>query len=267
MSTQTPRAARECRRCHRHMPHRARGLCRGCYKAESVAGRLEEWPTLRWRAKELAEAADELLVEFSAEDALDVLAISAGAAARAMYRAGRADLARTFQRIASAESRPDHEVPDPEVERQEYLHSVRARILSRSRPDPETGCIEWQGARDPDGYGITWAWGRKIPAHRANWIAHHDGAALTPEQFVLHNCDNPSCVEVTHLRLGDAAENMRDRRARARWSNGWGETRHAGDACRARGHERVPYPRGGGCLVCRKAQNGRSVQRSEHVRP
>ena len=38
--------------------------------------------------------------------------------------------------------------------------------------------------------------------------------------FVLHRCDNPPCVNPTHLYLGDAKQNARDRDDRGRTARG-----------------------------------------------
>jgi hypothetical protein len=66
-------------------------------------------------------------------------------------------------------------------------------------------CWEWQGHRTPQGYG----------RHRRAY-----SLAVGPipvGKMVLHSCDNPSCCNPTHLRVGDAGDNIRDAMARGRW--------------------------------------------------
>lgn len=53
-----------------------------------------------------------------------------------------------------------------------------------------------------------------IKAHRVSWELHN--GPIPDGLWVLHHCDNPSCVRPDHLYLGDAADNARDRARRAR---------------------------------------------------
>lgn len=82
-----------------------------------------------------------------------------------------------------------------------------------------SGCWEWQGYRDPNGYGrlnIRQPKKTYVPklAHRISWELFR--GAISPEQHVCHKCDNPSCVNPEHLFLGDAAINCEDKIAKGR---------------------------------------------------
>lgn len=71
-----------------------------------------------------------------------------------------------------------------------------------------TTCWNWTGSRTTFGYGCIQFDGRLIGAHRASWIIHK-GLIPTDKQ-VLHSCDNPRCVNPSHLRLGNQKDNVRD---------------------------------------------------------
>ncbi len=82
-------------------------------------------------------------------------------------------------------------------------------------PEPMSGCHLWSGPTDRHGYGKLHlkpthdASRRKIfKAHRAAWIITNGD--IPPGMSVLHTCDNPTCVNVDHLRLGTHAENVLD---------------------------------------------------------
>jgi len=78
-------------------------------------------------------------------------------------------------------------------------------------------CIEWPLSRDGKGYGQSYAAGR-LPrrAHRLAWIAVN--GPIPEGLVVMHLCDNPPCVNVSHLRLGTQSDNMRDCAAKGRLS-------------------------------------------------
>ena len=79
-------------------------------------------------------------------------------------------------------------------------------------------CWPWTEGLDTYGYGQFFYEGKGLPAHRALFLM--DGDTLTPDQLVLHSCDNPPCVNRLHLRIGTRADNTADMIARKRQATG-----------------------------------------------
>lgn len=74
-------------------------------------------------------------------------------------------------------------------------------------------CWNWTGAQSPAGYG-QFGVGDKttgfksVLAHRLSYLLQN---GLIPNNLeVMHLCDNPSCVNPDHLRVGTHLENMQD---------------------------------------------------------
>lgn len=88
---------------------------------------------------------------------------------------------------------------------------VRKRLFSRTRRDPSTGCLVWQGAQTAAGYASLWVRGGNLYGHRlALEIAL--GRRLEPGELAQHACDTPACLRVGpgHIVLGDNSTNMAD---------------------------------------------------------
>lgn len=76
------------------------------------------------------------------------------------------------------------------------------------------GCWNWNGFIYRNGYGQASHRNKKILAHRASWMVNN--GPIPKGMFVLHHCDNPSCVNPDHLFLGTHQDNMRDQKAKGR---------------------------------------------------
>lgn len=87
-----------------------------------------------------------------------------------------------------------------------------------------TPCDEWTGYRNKRGYGNFYIGcdqeGKqyRMLAHRLVWATHHGEIPSGIE--ICHTCDNPSCIEITHLFAGTKQENMADMVAKGRQSKG-----------------------------------------------
>jgi hypothetical protein len=69
-------------------------------------------------------------------------------------------------------------------------------------------CIKHSGYIATNGYGYRWNNKKLSRAHRVAWIKAH--GPIPDGLYVLHRCDNPSCVNVDHLFLGTQSDNLKD---------------------------------------------------------
>lgn len=83
-------------------------------------------------------------------------------------------------------------------------HKFMTKIAAASAED----CWLWLGYRDKRGRGIMRAFGKPMYASRVSYILTH--GSIPEGLYVLHKCDNPSCVNPNHLFLGSQQDNMQD---------------------------------------------------------
>lgn len=93
------------------------------------------------------------------------------------------------------------------------------RIERFSMPIPESGCWIWMKSGNRYGYGTVRVGRKKMPAHRAAWLAFR--GPIPDNMCVCHSCDIPSCVNPDHLSLGSLKENALDRERRKRPRRNW----------------------------------------------
>ena len=80
-----------------------------------------------------------------------------------------------------------------------------------------TGCHEFTGRKDGSGYGQLKDKGKGVLVHRWMWQQAH--GPIPQGRNILHRCDNPACVNLEHLFIGDHAANMADKAAKGRSKN------------------------------------------------
>lgn len=100
--------------------------------------------------------------------------------------------------------------------------SVRQRLEFLS-VETDCGCRQWRSSTDGKlGYGKITLNNKSYYAHRLSWEDAHD-AAIPAGMVVMHSCDNPGCIEPSHLILGTQKDNISDQISKNRHVRGWGE--------------------------------------------
>jgi hypothetical protein len=94
------------------------------------------------------------------------------------------------------------------------------RYVAAGDPDQ---CWEWQSSKNNSGYGKFWLNGRTDLAHRVSYKLHQ--GPIPARLQVRHICDNPPCVNPSHLLVGSGKDNARDALDRGRYRRGSGNGR------------------------------------------
>lgn len=84
-------------------------------------------------------------------------------------------------------------------------------LTERSLRDEETGCLRWQGACSPSGYGYIHYEGKTRRVHR---VAYEAWIGPIPEGHEVDHvykagCRHRDCIEPSHLEAVTKAENVR----------------------------------------------------------
>lgn len=94
----------------------------------------------------------------------------------------------------------------------ELRAKARKYLHSRTMVNWKTGCWEWEGAVDANGYtgaGNPMRPGTITRGHRISYEAFN--GPITEGLHVRHVCNNPSCTNPEHLLLGTPKDNAEDR--------------------------------------------------------
>ena len=98
-----------------------------------------------------------------------------------------------------------------------YKVSIKNQNFMTYLASATNGCLIFQGYINKAGYGVIRYGGRPTLAHRVAWeLMKH---SIPKGIQVLHKCDNPPCVNLSHLFIGTHADNMRDMARKERQSS------------------------------------------------
>lgn len=110
---------------------------------------------------------------------------------------------------------------------EKFISGFWARVNKKGpipKAYPRLGrCWLWTGCKDKNGYGGVgsrplFGDGQNIHVHRVAWMLVK--GVIPRGKNVLHKCDNPSCVRLSHLFLGTQLENIADMIRKGRHGHG-----------------------------------------------
>lgn len=113
------------------------------------------------------------------------------------------------------------------------MNEKQERNFLAKFPRPETGCWNWTAGKDRQGYGILKLNRSMKKAHRVSYEYY---VGPVPEGLlVCHNCDNPTCVNPTHLFTGTHQDNNQDKVNKGRATGAHKGSNNAGKPVLAEG--------------------------------
>jgi hypothetical protein len=93
------------------------------------------------------------------------------------------------------------------------MSTVQDRFSKYFERKEKSDCWIWHGGRTHDNYGKFW-FDKTMKAHKVSYLIYKGD--IPRGLCVMHTCDNPPCVNPSHLRIGTQQENIADRDSKGR---------------------------------------------------
>jgi len=107
--------------------------------------------------------------------------------------------------------------------RHEHKKMEEKFLANFNNTENPISCWIWQGTKTSRGYGsMGWRENNKIvtiTAHRFAW-EYYNKDKIPQGLLICHHCDNPLCVNPSHLFLGTAKDNIQDCMQKGRFKGG-----------------------------------------------
>jgi len=101
--------------------------------------------------------------------------------------------------------------------KKDYIDANAEKFLSGFTVGNDKDCWEWQAGCYKDGYGGINIKGQKKRTVKAHRYSYEYFIGPIPQGMcVMHKCDNPKCINPSHLSVGTHLQNMRDRDSKRR---------------------------------------------------
>lgn len=97
---------------------------------------------------------------------------------------------------------------------QEKKKQLMLKLLECSKLNNENGCLEWFRCRNNRGYGQMNINHKRYLTHRISYFLFNGD--FDQNLKIMHSCDNPRCINPTHLKVGTQADNMMDMKLKGR---------------------------------------------------
>ena len=132
------------------------------------------------------------------------------------------------------------------------MRSILERFEENYTPEPNSGCWLWTASTNKAGYGGLKINGKTKLAHRISWELEN-GPIPDSDSYhgvcVCHSCDNPACVNPSHLFIGSHKDNMRDMYSKGRRTDAKGERQHLAKLNETSVKQIRKYYAAGGCSL------------------